>query len=417
MKRVFCFIISLILGLCFFSALAETQPQINISITYSEDAVLSEDTAVPATVLIEQEKENTTQEASIRLYGQEADWIGTKLPQENLLIDGDDSDFILYNGGNDGLFTKGINRICYDLIAQSGLSIPVREQKAVSVTLNGEYWGLYTMEETIQEATARFEGLTDVAKLNVANHQQKTIFGDATGLSNAFAASKLLDLSVETDRTQLETLFDTDSFLNWMTINTYFGNSNLFSDIAFYQVDDGPWKSAPTHFSWAFYQASDDSVTLLLDRDTKQPTYGDAALLASRMLREPVYREAFLTKLGALYQALPTPVMQAAADKAVAEIAPAMEAHTQRWSAAFAQMEDGIDEYPADSKEALLFWQYRVYRLCDKTMVRRPWFVYDSAQRAFNLSDSEMAVYFGSEKTDLPEVPDDTWADYKTANK
>ena len=107
--------------------------------------------------------------------------------------------------------------------------------------------------------------------------------------------------------------------------------------------------------------------------------------------------------------------MQAAVDTENARIAAALPAHTARWADAFAQALGDAYSYPADAQEAALFQQYRVYRLRDKTLVQRPWYLYDSVQRELEVSDEEMARYFGS-KPELPEVPDDTWEDYKANN-
>ena len=303
--------------------------------------------------------------------------------------------------------------MCCNLMAQGPLAVPVRAQEPVEVYLNDEYWGLYTRREAIEDAIARFEGLEDIGTLNVADTNQNTVFGDASGLSEAFQRIEALDLSREEDQQTLNELLDTESFLNWMAVNAYFGTSNLYHEVFFYQMGEGPWKCATGDFAYAFFAASDNSIGRLVKQD--QANSG-ASLLASRMLQEPVYRDGLLARLGALYQALPTPVMQAAVDAESARIASVLPAHMDRWSGEFSQaMGDEYAYPPADAQEALRFQQYRVYRLRDKTLVQRPWYLYDSVQRELKIADEDMARYFGS-APELPEVPDDTWEEYKAVN-
>lgn len=383
-----------------------------ICITYAADAELSQEEAVEAQVVLADAGEETSLEAQLRLHDSTLDVVETALPQKSLRVDGGETRFILYNDGNDAIYTKIISAVCGNLIAQGPVAVPVRAQEPVEVYRNGEYWGLYTRREVIEDAIVRFEGLADTAGLKVADVNRKAVCGDVTGLTEAFQSIKELDLSLEEDRQTLEELLDTESFLNWLAVNAYFGTADLYGEIYFYQIDEGPWKCAAGDFAYALITASDNSLGRVANQDEAQPSLGETARLAGKMLKVSEYRDAFLTKLGALYQALPVEVMQAAVDTENARIAAVLPAHTARWADAFAQALGDAYSYPADAQEAELFQQYRVYRLRDKTLVQRPWYLYDSVQRDLEVTDEDMARYFGS-KPELPEVPDDTWEEYK----
>ena len=383
-----------------------------ICITYAADAELSQEEAVEAQVVLADAGEETSLEAQLRLHDSTLDVVETALPQKSLRVDGGETRFILYNDGNDAIYTKIISAVCGNLIAQGPVAVPVRAQEPVEVYRNGEYWGLYTRREVIEDAIVRFEGLADTAGLKVADVNRKAVCGDVTGLTEAFQSIKELDLSLEEDRQTLEELLDTESFLNWLAVNAYFGTADLYGEIYFYQIDEGPWKCAAGDFAYALITASDNSLGRVANQDEAQPSLGETARLAGKMLKVSEYRDAFLTKLGALYQALPVEVMQAAVDTENARIAAVLPAHTARWADAFAQALGDAYSYPVAAQEAALFQQYRVYRLRDKTLVQRPWYLYDSVQRELEVTDEDMTRYFGS-KPELPEVPDDTWEEYK----
>ena len=406
----------LLLGclLCLFALPAAAQELLSISISCTTDQPLSAEEAAAAQVTLTQNGQETVMDAQLRLHGNSLDMVEAALPQKSMHVDSDHMRFLLYNDGNDALGTKVMSAVCSQLIAQGPLPVAVRAQEPVEVRLNGEYQGLYTRRECIVDAIARFEGLPDTAALNVADAARQTVHGDASGLTEVFRRIQALDLSQEKDRKILSELLDTESFLNWLAVNAYVGTADLYGEIFFYQVDQGPWKCAAGDFAYAFLTAGDDSIARITGQNAVR--LGDTAALASRMLAEPVYRDAFLTKMGTLYQALPTEVMQAAVDAENARIATALPAHAERWSEVFVQTLDDPRGFPADKQEAVLFQRYRVERLRNKTLPQRPWYVYDSIQRGLQVSDEDMARYFGSARPELPDVPGDTWEEYKAAH-
>lgn len=185
------------------------------------------------------------------------------------------------------------------------------------------------------------------------------------------------------------------------------------SDVIFYQVENGPIKCAMGDFAYALMFAAHNPYASL-----NTITTDVVIIIESMLLNQPEYREAFLTKLGALYQALPTQTLQQAVDVANAQIASALPRHMERWTAAFIQAMAGKNNYlVTNTQEALLYQQYSIYRLRDKTLVRHPWYLYDLTQSALDVSDADMLRYFGSEKPALIEVPAESWETYKAANQ
>ena len=92
-----------------------------------------------------------------------------------------------------------------------------------------------------------------------------------TGLTEAFQSIKELDLSLEEDRQTLEELLDTESFLNWLAVNAYFGTADLYGEIYFYQINEGPWKCAAGDFAYAMITASDNSLGRWQTRMKRSP--------------------------------------------------------------------------------------------------------------------------------------------------
>lgn len=405
-------ILCCLLLLCALPALAEEQSLPVITITYAADAALSHEETVDAQVTVSEGGQESSFQAKLRLNKTALDLVEKDLPQRSLYIEGADMCFDLYNDGGDALRTKLLSTVCSGLVAQCPVAVPVRTQEPVEVYINGDYCGLYSQREDIADAIARFEGLDSAATLNVADVNKKAFCGDASGIANALQQLKGLNLSLEADRQTLSTLLDTESFLNWAAVNAFFGNLNMKSDVIFYQVGNGPVKCAMGDFAYALMFADHNPYASL-----NAITTDVVIIIESMLLNQPEYRDAFLTKLGALYQALPAQTMQEAVDAASARIAAALPRHMERWADEFIQALGG-DSYPAaNAQEALLYQHYYVSRLRDKTLVRRPWYLYDQTQSALEVSDADMLRYFGSAKPALIDVPSDSWDAYKAANQ
>lgn len=413
-KWSFFAILCCILLLCALPAMAQEEQALPvITITYASDASLSQEAAVDAQITVAEGGQESSFQAKLRLNKTALDLVEKDLPQQSLYIEGAETRFVLYNDGGDALRTKLLSTACSGLVAQCPVAVPVRTQEPVEVYVNGDYRGLYSRREDIADAIARFEGLDSAATLNVTDVNKKAFCGDASGIANALQQLKGLNLSLEADRQTLSTLLDTESFLNWAAVNAFFGNLNMNNDVIFYQVGNGPIKCAMGDFAYALMFAAHNPYASL-----NTITTDVAIIIESMLLNQPEYREAFLTKLGALYQALPTQTLQQAVDAANAQIASALPRHMERWTAAFIQAMAGKNNYlVTNTQEALLYQQYSIYRLRDKTLVRHPWYLYDLTQSALDVSDADMLRYFGSEKPALIEVPAESWETYKAANQ
>ena len=401
-------LIPLILLLCCLPVLVQAAALPVVSIDYAADAVLSCETAVEAQITLTLGGRETDFAGKLRLNDKSLDMTEQLLPQQSLRIDSDGASFILYNDGVDAIFTKVIPAVCRSLVASGPLQVAVQAQEPVEVYLNGEYWGLYAKQETMEDAIVRFEGLADASTLRVSN-------GDDI-LKETMEQVAKLDLAKAEERAALEKLIDTDNMLNWLAVDVYLSKTLPMAEVYFYQVNNGPWKFSTAYFTYSLYTAQDNSAARLTDKSGMYASMSGIMQLVPRMMKEPVYRDAFLAKLGTLYQTWTTPVMQAVVDAEAARIAAALPAHMERWTEEFYAAVNDTLMYPATTpQDGLLFQQYRLYRLRDKTLLCRPWYVYDSAQRELNVSDEDMARLFGGPKPELPEVPLDNFDMYKAA--
>ena len=89
-------------------------------------------------------------------------------------------------------------------------------------------------------------------------------------------------------------------------------------------------------------------------------------------------------------------------DECVSIIAPEMPIHFERW----AELNDKKinSDSPLSADGAMRYWNERVRRMREETMVMRPYNFYGFVQEAFQLSDEDMVYYFGGPRPEKPEI-------------
>ena len=311
----------------------------------------------------------------------------------------------LSNGNGDGVFTRIATGVQTTLLeGVPGLDMILPAWKPVVVYINGEYWGHYNMRETTDAQTiCRYEGI-DPAQADEIQIASATESHPSTGLNSyRHLLNKLEESSpniIVEDKAYLRANIDVDNFLSWFASAMYMGDGNL-GGVVFYYTPLGDWRCIANPSSYGLFKAEfNAAASYTLERGMTVALYDNTAF--RKILEVDEYRDLFLTKLGALYQALPTETMQAALDDCATMIEAEMPAHFDRWAA---QHVPAINhELPNEPAAALEYWRGRIARMRDGTMTMRPYYVYIQTQEAFNLTDEEMLRYFGGPCPEVPEL-------------
>ena len=119
-----------------------------------------------------------------------------------------------------------------------------------------------------------------------------------------------------------------------------------------------------------------------------------------KLLSVPEYKEKFLRKLGDVFKFLTTERMLSILEPLVEEITPEMELHWARWGEENDQMV--LSDAPTTVDGAYRYWERRVERLRNVCR-KRPTYLWEMIQNAFELTDAQMVDYIG----DKPDMPAD----------
>ena len=296
----------------------------------------------------------------------------------------------------------GVQHRLIDRYTDTGLL--TQAWRPVNVYLNDEYWGIYNMRETIDGHTiCRHEQVPDDLADEVTILQAMGSRADQGSRTEFLLTRNKIKAGSPAENPEdlafLEQEIDIDNFLDWFTVEMYFGNSDIGNAVV-YKVPGGKWKCLIKDLDYALYNSKFDSVKSYL----KEAGMGEQGIDNSiflKILSVDKYKDLFFTKLGNLFRTLSTENMWKELDVCIAWIEPSMKAHVERWAPYYDK--NVIMEVPTDPEAAWEYWQKRVDRLRD-VMYKRPSRLYEFIQSYFQMSNKEMDAYFPS---DLPTIVDD----------
>ena len=304
--------------------------------------------------------------------------------------------FLLSNADNDSMFTRVADPVQHRMVERYlDTGLLTLAWRPVNVYINNEYQGIYNMRETMDQYTmARHEGLPEeeADNINIVTIGGSIVHGDNRWFKEMLRELKGKKPGVNPeDLAYLEEQVDTESFLNWLAVSVYYGNSDVGTGLRYYRVPGGKWKCALYRLHYGLYNSEYNSVKLYLQEEGMGMQQLDNTIFL-KILEVDRYRERFLEKLGKLYRTLNTETMRKELDACVAWIMPDMRAHIDRWAPYYDKYV--ISDVPTDPDEAWRYWQRRVARM-HNTMTRRPNLLYGFVQDYFELTDAEMEKYFG----------------------
>lgn len=331
------------------------------------------------------------------------------MPQKSILIETDEvpfsltfsngsrrncQSFQLYNGGMDCLMTR-VADVLQTSLVDSCLEADVitLASKPVIVYINDEYWGQYYLREYLDaETICCKEGIP------ASQCDQVVIFRGSLTAKSEENVRELVSILRQVDDAlshenmeQLTDMIDMDSLIDWLAIKVFFGDPDLTTMIS-YQVPGEKWKFALTEMDYGLLLSNANPF----DRYRETALSGSAQLgtvLFRAVMETEEYRDAFLQRVGYIYQNVTIEKMKIALSECVSMIADEMPHHLARW----AQEKDSkiYPEVPTEAEEALAYWQKRVSRMWKGTIERRPACLFEEIRSFFQLSDNEMQRYFG----------------------
>jgi len=130
----------------------------------------------------------------------------------------------------------------------SNLDIDALAVRQTVVFINGEYWGIYTLEESPDERYLEDHYDVDIDKLNIIKYWGTTEHGDGTDWWGFFTWINTADLSQPSDSARAYSRIDVSNLIDYILFETYAANLDWPQNNTLqWQAENG------TPFRWIFY--------------------------------------------------------------------------------------------------------------------------------------------------------------------
>ena len=144
------------------------------------------------------------------------------------------------------------NRMAINLAFDAPNSRPVR------LYLNGEYWGLYYLQEKMDDHYLEDHYDVSIEQCNIiANWHRNAESGDSTHFVQLMDWLEEADLSMPANYAYLNDIIDIDNYIDYLILETFIANTDWpANNMRCWQEGDGKWR-------WLFY----DGDAALIDDD------------------------------------------------------------------------------------------------------------------------------------------------------
>ena len=192
-------------------------------------------------------------------------------------------------------FSGAQDYVCDALARQLNVEAPLC--RPVLVYLNGEYWGLYFIQEKMDERFLEDHYGVDPDKCNIiGNWKGEVEQGSGRNFHRMMRWLEDADLTETDDYERISELIDIDNYIDYMVFETFVGNWDWpGNNMRCWQVGDGPWR-------WMFFDGDATIINEGLDVFVNAAVYAEPAtwenypetkLLFAKLLENNGFKSAF----------------------------------------------------------------------------------------------------------------------------
>ena len=128
-----------------------------------------------------------------------------------------------------------------------GLGLESGNSRPVSLYLNGEYWGIYFLQEKMDERYLEDHFGVDIEHCNIISNYWELECGQAEPFMEMMQWLDTADLSTEADYSRINELIDIDNFIDYMVFETFIANYDWPAN------NNRCWQSEGGKWRWMFF--------------------------------------------------------------------------------------------------------------------------------------------------------------------
>ena len=260
----------------------------------------------------------------------------------------------------------GVQNMVAEQIARN-LRLDVPAIRPVVLYLNGEYWGIYFLQEKPDERFLEdhYDG-NDAYYNIIANWGWEVENGSGTNFDVMMEWLETADMSVEEDYVRIQQWMDLDNFIDYQIMEIFTCNEDWpANNVRLWQYGNGRWRmiffdgdAALKHLDW------DSFAYAVYDGDEEYPASRISTLLFRKLLENPDFQKKFVERYNSLCHSILSyystkPYLDAATDAIQEEIPLQMDrfkfpATYKKWSADVKEVDEFLRQRPAQAIAEML---------------------------------------------------------------
>ncbi|MBR4838166.1 MAG: CotH kinase family protein [Bacteroidales bacterium] len=177
----------------------------------------------------------------------------------------------------------------------SNLNVDAMAVREVSVFINGEYWGIYTLEESPDERYLEDHYDVDLEQVNVIKYFCVQEYGDYKDWMRFFDWIQHSDLSLPEDSAVAFSRIDVPSFIDYMVFETFSANIDWpFNNVRIWQPATGE------QFRFLFFDGDGCFIRLPFAALENATNSGDNSYVLNHFLQNESFKIAFKNRYAEL---------------------------------------------------------------------------------------------------------------------
>jgi len=195
--------------------------------------------------------------------------------------------------------TSGIQNALSQQVAR-GLHFDVLADRLTTLYINGEYWGIYAIEETPDERYIEDHYDIDPDEINITKDWRLFDHGDSTNWKNLYSWVQENDLSMEENYALMNEWIDMDNFIDYMVYEIYSCNFDWPGhNVRCWQRGNGKWR-------WIFFDGDAcflwdvDPFANVVDTTTVRIGSARSTLFYRKLLENAVFLDCFRNRFNEL---------------------------------------------------------------------------------------------------------------------
>lgn len=256
-------------------------------------------------------------------------------------------------------------------------SVDVQAMKPIILYINGSYWGIYYLDEKVDEDFVAAHYNVTPEKTNMMVITGANVTGSRAGFDSFIKYLRTHDMSKKENYEYIKKIFNIDNMIEFWVAETYITNNDILNCKFFSHpdIDNGKWHFIFFDLDYAMYHPTVNYYTFMNDSSGMGSMKVDPTI-PKNMLKNAEFRKRFV-------EILSTMLKTTWSEKNVIEkinyyhdlLEPEMKRNVQRWGSSMSE------------------WEKQVERLRDFARKRKSYLL-NQTKSYFGLSNAEMKVFY-----------------------